>query len=227
MVSMQVLEERWFMAERRRQERRQRNRERSQRRQLNTEHLTARTHLPLPPSPHTHTHSHTHTHTFTHTAPHHTTPHHTTPHHTTPHHLHPTPTPPPAVLFPCIPFSVWPFVERQRLPRAVAMEAPPRGGGGSDGCVRCFGTKELAAAFHHSRDVVPAQHVGQRAQKTANSAGARPGVLKNPSRREGLSRSVTWLPQSRSSWCRRWLGVTLSASWPVWIRRTVMRYTLS
>ena len=60
------------------------------------------------------------------------------------------------------------------------MEAPPRGGGGSDGCVRCFGTKELAAAFHHSRDVVPAQHVGQRAQKTANSAGARPGVLKNP-----------------------------------------------
>ena len=38
---------------------------------------------------------------------------------------------------------------------------------------------ELAAALHHSRDVGPAQHVGIQAQKTANPAGVRPGVLEN------------------------------------------------
>ena len=36
------------------------------------------------------------------------------------------------------------------------------------------------ATLHHSRDVGPAQHVGLRAQKTANSAGVRPGVLEDP-----------------------------------------------
>ena len=36
------------------------------------------------------------------------------------------------------------------------------------------------AALHHSRDVGPAQHVGLRAQKTANSPIARLGVLKDP-----------------------------------------------
>ena len=186
MVSMQVLEERWFMAERRRQERRQRNRERWQRRQLNTEHLTARTHLPLPPSP-THTHTHTLTHTHIHT--HRPTPHHPTPHHTTP--PHPTPPPPhpstttnrsfsSCYLF-CVAFCGTPAVamsgrdggssawrRRQRRLRSMLRHE------------RQTVAMELAAALHHSRDVVPAQHVGQRAQKTANSAGARPGVLKNP-----------------------------------------------
>ena len=41
---------------------------------------------------------------------------------------------------------------------------------------------EWAAALHHSRHVVPAQHIGLRAQKTANSAGARLGLLEEPVR---------------------------------------------
>ena len=46
---------------------------------------------------------------------------------------------------------------------------------------------ELAAALHHNCEVGLAQHVGLRAQKTANSAGARPGVLKDPEQQGGAA----------------------------------------
>ena len=46
---------------------------------------------------------------------------------------------------------------------------------------------ELAAVLHHSRDVGPAQHAGPRAQKTANSGGARPEALKDPEPQGGAA----------------------------------------
>ena len=69
---------------------------------------------------------------------------------------------------------------------------PPRGGGDSDGSVRCFGYErqtvamELAAALHHSRDVGPGKDDGLRAQKTASS-GKRPGVPTEPEAQVGGS----------------------------------------
>ena len=77
---------------------------------------------------------------------------------------------------------------------AVAMSdrdgGPPRGGGGSDGCVRCFGAErqtvamELAAALHHSRDAGLGTYDGLRAQATASS-WKRPGVLTEPEAQVG------------------------------------------
>ena len=53
------------------------------------------------------------------------------------------------------------------------------GGDGSDGCARCFGTNGRPSQWSWRRPCITAQHVGLRAQKTANSAGVRPGVLED------------------------------------------------
>ena len=90
------------------------------------------------------------------------------------------------------------------VPRCRCRSASAHGPTNMSGCVAM-----ALADNHHSRhEVEGGEHDGPRAQKTARATGARPGVLMEPSCREGQPRSVTWLPRGLSWWWRRWLAAT-------------------
>ena len=91
------------------------------------------------------------------------------------------------------------------VPRCRRRSGSAHGPTNMSGCV----AMALAKNLHHSRhEVEGGEHDGPRAQKTARATGARPGVLMEPSCREGQPRSVTWLPRGLSWWWRRWLAAT-------------------
>ena len=96
---------------------------------------------------------------------------------------------------------------------------PPRGGGDSDGSVRCFGTNGRPSRWSSLQPCITAVMWGLRRTTSYGQRRQRAQVVgrasrRSPSRREGQSRSVTWLPRVRSSRWRRWLAVTASTAPP-------------
>ena len=90
--------------------------------------------------------------------------------------------------------------------------SPPRGGGGSDGCVRCFGTNGRRSRWSLPRPCITAGTQGRTLctqpygdRRRQGQGRGRSLLWRFPSRR-GQSRSVTWLPRGLSWWWRRWLA---------------------